>query len=44
MGLRELIKESLEQQLNKSLILRENSNVSDSLKYHIDNGLTLLIA
>ena len=41
MGLRELIKESLEQQLNKSLILRENSNVSDSLKYHIDNGLTL---
>jgi hypothetical protein len=41
MGLRELIKESLEKQLNKSLILRENSNVSDSLKYHIDNGLTL---
>jgi hypothetical protein len=41
MGLRELIKESLEQQLNKSLILRENSNVSDSLKYHIDNCLTL---
>jgi len=41
MGLRELIKESLEQQLNRSLILRENSNVSEALKYHIDNGLTL---
>jgi len=41
MGLRELIKESLESQLDKSLILKENSNISDDLKYHIDNGLTL---
>ena len=41
MGLRELIKESLESQLDKSLILKENSNISEALKYHIDNGLTL---
>jgi hypothetical protein len=41
MDLRELIKEALEQQLDKSLILIEETNVSDALKYHIDNGLTL---
>jgi hypothetical protein len=41
MDLRELIKEALEGQLDKSLILKEESNVSDALKYHIDNGLTL---
>ena len=41
MDLRELIKEALEQQLDKSLILTEETNVSDALKYHIDNGLTL---
>jgi hypothetical protein len=41
MDLRELIKEALEQQLDKSLILKENSNISEALKYHIDNGLTL---
>lgn len=41
MDLRELIKEALEQQLDKSLILKEDSNISEALKYHIDNGLTL---
>ena len=41
MDLRELIKEVLEQQLDKSLILKEETDVSDALKYHIDNGLTL---
>jgi len=41
MVLRELIKEALEEQLDKSLILKEESNVSEALKYHIDNGLTL---
>jgi hypothetical protein len=41
MDLRELIKEALEGQLDKSLILKEESNVSDALKYHIENGLTL---
>jgi hypothetical protein len=40
-NLRELIKEALEEQLNKSLILKEEGDVSDALKYHIDNGLTL---
>jgi hypothetical protein len=39
--LRELIKESLEQQLNKSLILKEDVKISDALQYHIGNGLTL---
>ena len=41
MSLRELIKEALEEQVNKSLILKEESNISKALKYHIDNGLTL---
>jgi len=40
-NLRELIKETLEEHLNKSLILKENVKISDSLKYHVDNGLTL---
>lgn len=40
-NLRELIKETLEEHLNKSLILTENVNVSDSLRYHVENGLTL---
>ena len=41
MNLRELIKEALETQLDKTLILKENVEVSDSLKYHMDNGLSL---
>jgi hypothetical protein len=41
MGLRDLIKESLEKHIDRSLILKENVNVSDALKYHIDNGLSL---
>jgi hypothetical protein len=41
MGLRGLIKEALEQQLNKSLILKEDVKISNSLQYHIDNGMTL---
>ena len=41
MGLRDLIKESLEKHINRSLILKEDVNVSNSLKYHIDNGLSL---
>jgi len=39
--LRELIKESLEEYLDKSLILKENVNVSDALRYHIENNLNL---
>jgi hypothetical protein len=41
MNLRELIKEALEQQLDKSLILKENVKISESLQYHIDNGIGL---
>ena len=40
MGLRELIKETLGQQLNKSLILKEDIKISNALQYHIDNGMT----
>jgi hypothetical protein len=39
--LRDLIKETLEQHLDKSLILKENQNISEALKYHIDNDLSL---
>ena len=39
--LRNLIKESLEEYLDRSLILKENTEISDSLKYHIENGLSL---
>lgn len=40
-NLRDLIKEALEEHLDKSLILKENIEISESLQYHIDNGLTL---
>ena len=40
-NLRELIKETLEQHLDKSLILKEDAQISEALQYHIDNGLTL---
>ena len=41
MNLRELIKEALEEHLDKSLIIKESVEMSDALKYHIENGLTL---
>jgi hypothetical protein len=41
MNLRELIREALEEQLDKTLILKENIEVSESLQYHIDNKLSL---
>jgi hypothetical protein len=41
MGLRELIKEALGQELDKSLILKEDVKISNALQYHIDNGMTL---
>lgn len=40
-NLRELIKEALEQQIDKSLILKEDAQISKELEYHIDNGMTL---
>ena len=39
--LRQIIKEALEQHLNRSLVLKENITVSEALQYHIDNNLTL---
>ena len=41
MDLRELIKEELGKQLDKSLILKEDVKISNALQYHIDNGMTL---
>ena len=40
-NLRQIIKEALEQHLDKSLIVKENAEVSEALQYHIDNNLTL---
>lgn len=40
-NLKELIKEALEEHLDKSLILKESVEVSDVLQYHIDNGYNL---
>jgi hypothetical protein len=41
MNLRELIKETLEEHLDKSLVLKESVEMSDALKYHVENGMTL---
>lgn len=41
MNLRKIIREALEEQLNKTLVLQENVEVSEELQYHIDNELTL---
>jgi len=40
-NLKEIIKETLQKHLDKSLILKSRAVVSESLQYHIDNGLTL---
>lgn len=40
-SLRNLIKEALEEHLEKSLILKESAEISDALKYHIENNMTL---
>ena len=40
-NLRQIIKVALEQHLDKSLIVKENAEVSQALQYHIDNNLTL---
>ena len=41
MNLRELIKETLEKQLDRTLVLTENVDISDALRYHIENGVSL---
>jgi len=38
----EIIKESLVEKLNESLVLKESVEVSESLQYHIDNKLSLV--
>lgn len=40
-GLRNLIREALEEHLNDTLVLKESVEISDALKYHIENKLTL---
>jgi hypothetical protein len=40
-NLRSIIKEALEQHLDKSLILIGDVEISDSLRYHVENELTL---
>ena len=40
-NLRKLIKESLKDQLNKTLTLKKDVEVSDVLKHHINNNLSL---
>jgi hypothetical protein len=39
--LKKIIKETLEKELDKSLVLKGRALVSEALQYHIDNGLTL---
>ena len=41
MNLRKLIKETLEEHLDRSLILKESVEISDALKYHVEKELTL---
>lgn len=40
-NLRMIIKEALEKEREKTLILKEDVEISEALKYHIDNNLTL---
>jgi hypothetical protein len=40
-NLRDIILETLDSHKNKTLVLKEDIEISDSLKYHIDNNLSL---
>ena len=40
-NLRQIIKEALEQHIDKSLIPKEEVQISEALQYHIDNNMTL---
>jgi hypothetical protein len=40
-NLRRIISETLRRELEKTLVLREDVKISDALKYHIENGLSL---
>ena len=39
--IRQIIRETLESYLDKTLVLKENVKISDALQYHIENGLSL---
>lgn len=39
--LKKLIKEALNEEINKTLVLQEDVEISEALKYHIDNELSL---
>jgi hypothetical protein len=40
-NLKQIIKEALEKELNKTLVLKEEIQISEALQYHIDNDLSL---
>ena len=41
MDLKSIIKEALEKHVEKTLVLTESTQISESLKYHIGNNLSL---
>jgi hypothetical protein len=41
MNLKKIIRETLEREFDKTLVLKENVEVSEALQYHIDNRLSL---
>jgi hypothetical protein len=41
MNLKKIISEALEREFDKTLVLKENVEVSEALQYHIDNRLSL---
>ena len=41
MNLKKIIREALEREFDKTLVLKENVEVSEALQYHIDNHLSL---
>ena len=40
-NIRQIIKEALEKEVNKTLILKEKTEISEALQYHIENNLSL---
>jgi hypothetical protein len=40
-NIRQIIKEALEKEVNKTLVLKEKIEISEALQYHIENNLSL---
>ena len=40
-NIRQIIKEALEKEVNKTLVLKENAEISEALQYHIENDMSL---